>query len=174
MKEEKGMTYLTLLIILIVLAMVIIAIVYFIRGEYQQETLENRKTDLLLVQGKITMLQEMVVAKKENAAYRGKKGAENKENEKIGRMVQKGILNEGEQNFESYYMLEKEELDALGLSQLELEEGEAYIVNYDTGEVMMTVPIIIEDIEYYTLSNIKQREGQLNTELQNNTENIQA
>ena len=89
-------------------------------------------------------------------------------------MLQKGILNEGEENFDSYYMLEKEELDALGLSQLELEEGEAYIVNYDTGEVMMTVPIIIEDIEYYTLSNIKQREGQLNTELQNNTENIQA
>ena len=45
MREEKGMTYLTLLIVLVILAIVIVAIVFFIKGEYQQETIEDRKTN---------------------------------------------------------------------------------------------------------------------------------
>lgn len=163
MKEEKGMTYLTLLIILVVLAVVIIAIVYFVKGAYQQETLEDRKTNMLLLQGKVTMLEEKVVAKKENAVYVGKKVADNKENEKIKELLQKGIINEEEENFENYYMLEKEDIESLGLSQLELKEEEAYVVNYKTGEVMMTEPIIIENEEYYTLSSIRNKDGQFNT-----------
>lgn len=172
MKNEKGMTYLTLLIILVILAVVIVAIVFFIKGEYQQETIENRKTDLLLVQGKVTMLEEMVVAKREGAAYIGKKVADNKENEQIKTLFEKGIIAENEENFDSYYLLEKEDLDALGLSQLELKEGEAYVVNYKTGEVMMTVPVTIENTEYYTLSSIRERDEKLNAEAGTSTENV--
>ena len=172
MREEKGMTYLTLLIVLVILAIVIVAIVFFIKGEYQQETIENRKTNLLLVQGKVTMLEEMMVAKREGAAYIGKKVADNKENEKIKTLLEKGIITEDEENFDSYYLLEKEDLDALGLSQLELKEGEAYVVNYKTGEVMMTVPVTIENTEYYTLSSIRERDEKLNAEAGENTANI--
>ena len=172
MREEKGMTYLTLLIVLVILAIVIVAIVFFIKGEYQQETIENRKTNLLLVQGKVTMLEEMMVAKREGAAYIGKKVADNKENEKIKTLLEKGIIAEEEENFDSYYLLEKEDLDALGLSQLELKEGEAYVVNYKTGEVMMTVPVTIENTEYYTLSSIRERDEKLNAEAGENTANI--
>ena len=172
MREEKGMTYLTLLIVLVILAIVIVAIVFFIKGEYQQETIEDRKTDLLLVEGKVTMLEEMVVAKREGATYIGKKVADNKENEKIKTLLEKGIIAEEEENFDSYYLLEKEDLDALGLSQLELKEGEAYVVNYKTGEVMMTVPVTIENTEYYTLSSIRERDEKLNAEAGENTANI--
>lgn len=172
MREEKGMTYLTLLIVLVILAIVIVAIVFFIKGEYQQETIEDRKTNLLLVEGKVTMLEEMVVAKREGAAYIGKKVADNKENEKIKNLLEKGIIAEAEENFDSYYLLEKEDLDALGLSQLELKEGEAYVVNYKTGEVMMTVPVTIENTEYYTLSSIRERDEKLNAETGENTANI--
>lgn len=172
MREEKGMTYLTLLIVLVILAIVIVAIVFFIKGEYQQETIEDRKTNLLLVEGKVTMLEEMVVAKREGAAYIGKKVADNKENEKIKNLLEKGIIAEAEENFDSYYLLEKEDLDALGLSQLELKEGEAYVVNYKTGEVMMTVPVTIENTEYYTLSSIRERDEKLNAEAGENTANI--
>lgn len=172
MREEKGMTYLTLLIVLVILAIVIVAIVFFIKGEYQQETIEDRKTNLLLVEGKVTMLEEMVVAKREGAAYIGKKVADNKENEKIKNLLEKGIIAEDEENFDSYYLLEKEDLDALGLSQLELKEGEAYVVNYKTGEVMMTVPVTIENTEYYTLSSIRERDEKLNAETGENTANI--
>ncbi len=172
MKNEKGMTYLTLLIILVILAVVIVAIVFFIKGEYQQETIENRKTDLLLVQGKVTMLEEMVVAKREGAAYIGKKVVDNKENEQIKTLLEKGIIAENEENFDSYYLLEKEDLDALGLSQLELKEGEVYVVNYKTGEVMMTVPVTIENTEYYTLSSIRERDEKLNAEAGTSTENV--
>ena len=172
MREEKGMTYLTLLIVLVILAIVIVAIVFFIKGEYQQETIENRKTNLLLVQGKVTMLEEMVVAKREGAAYIGKKVADNKENEKIKTLLEKGIIAEEEENFDSYYLLEKEDLDALGLSQLELKEGEAYVVNYKTGEVMMTVPVTIENTEYYTLSSIRERDEKLNAEAGASAENV--
>ena len=172
MKNEKGMTYLTLLIILVILAVVIVAIVFFIKGEYQQETIENRKTDLLLVQGKVTMLEEMVVDKREGAAYIGKKVVDNKENEQIKTLLEKGIIAENEENFDSYYLLEKEDLDALGLSQLELKEGEVYVVNYKTGEVMMTVPVTIENTEYYTLSSIRERDEKLNAEAGTSTENV--
>lgn len=172
MREEKGMTYLTLLIVLVILAIVIVAIVFFIKGEYQQETIEDRKTNLLLVEGKVTMLEEMVVAKREGATYIGKKVADNKENEKIKTLLEKGIIAEEEENFDSYYLLEKEDLDALGLSQLELKEGEAYVVNYKTGEVMMTVPVTIENTEYYTLSSIRERDEKLNAETGENTANI--
>ena len=172
MREEKGMTYLTLLIVLVILAIVIVAIVFFIKGEYQQETIEDRKTNLLLVEGKVTMLEEMVVAKREGAAYIGKKVADNKENEKIKNLLEKGIIAEEEENFDSYYLLEKEDLDALGLSQLELKEGEAYVVNYKTGEVMMTVPVTIENTEYYTLSSIRERDEKLNAEAGANTANV--
>ncbi len=172
MREEKGMTYLTLLIVLVILAIVIVAIVFFIKGEYQQETIEDRKTNLLLVEGKVTMLEEMVVAKREGAVYIGKKVADNKENEKIKNLLEKGIIAEAEENFDSYYLLEKEDLDALGLSQLELKEGEAYVVNYKTGEVMMTVPVTIENTEYYTLSSIRERDEKLNAEAGENTANI--
>ena len=172
MKNEKGMTYLTLLIILVILAIVIVAIVFFIKGEFEQETIENRKTNLLLVQGKVTMLEEKVVAKKEGATYIGKKVADNKENEKIKPLLDKEILKEEEENFDNYYLLEKEDLEALGLSQLELKDGEAYVVNYKTGEVMFTVPVTIENVDYYTLSSMIQRDEELNAEAGTSTENV--
>ena len=54
----------------------------------------------------------------------------------------------------------------------ELKEGEAYVVNYKTGEVMMTVPVTIENTEYYTLSSIRERDEKLNAETGENTANI--
>mgnify|MGYP000066630008 CR=1 FL=1 len=176
MKNEKGMTYIMLLIMIVLIILMIVGVFYFLQKKYIEGEIENVKTDMLLIQGNIKLLSEKNVAKKEDATLQGRKVSENKDDEKVKQLLQKGIIEEQEENFAEYYILEEQQLRDMGLDTVNLKEGNYFIVNYKTDEVITTNPIRVDKNEYYKLSELKllqdEKNNQINKdEIQNVEEN---
>ena len=120
----------------------------------QQENKKNYETDMLLIQGKIKVISQESTIQKNEELLKGKKLSENLENEEIKKLLQNKIISEEESDFTKYYILEKTDLEELGLSSIELTEG-YYIVNYETYEVIYTSGVKIDNNYYYKLSELQ-------------------
>lgn len=156
MKNEKGMTYIMLLVVIVLIIIGIVGITYFVQKKYEESQVENIRTDMLLIQGKIRVLSEKTTAKKEDATLQGRKVSENKEEEKVKQLLDKQIITEQEEHFEDYYILEEQQLKDMGLDTIILQEGNYFIVNYKTDEVITTKPVKVNKEEYYKLSQLKE------------------
>ena len=153
MKKENGMTFPVLAIIIaIIIALICIAAV-FINNEYKQKEFENIRTDMLTVQGKVELLAENSAAKKDVTLKKGLKVSENEEDEKIKMLLEKGIISK-EENYDNYYILNRDILNEIGLESIKIEEGNYIVVNYTTHEVIYTQGIQIDNNEYFKLSEI--------------------
>lgn len=156
MKNEKGMTYIMLLIVIVLIILVIVGVTYFVQKKYQEESVEDIRTDMLLIQGKIKVLAEKNTAKKEDATLQGRKVSDNKEDEKIKILLEKQVITEQEEHFADYYILEEQQLKDMGLENIKIKDDNYFIVNYKTDEVITTKPIEINHEEYYKLSQLKE------------------
>ena len=63
------------------------------------------------------------------------------------------IINQDEENFNKYYVWNKETLKEVGLENIKLTDG-FYIVNYETDEVIYSEGIQVDDKTCYKLSEI--------------------
>ena len=125
----------------------------------QKENKKNYETDMLLIQGKIKVISQESTIQKNEELLQGKKLSENLENEEIKKLLQNKIISEEESDFTKYYILEKTDLEELGLSSIELTEG-YYIVNYETYEVIYTSGVKIDNNYYYKLSELQTQTGE--------------
>lgn len=154
LKEQKGMGHLATFFCIIIIIAIITICIYYIKNMIQKENKKNYETDMLLIQGKIKVISQESTIQKNEELLQGKKLSENLENEEIKKLLQNKIISEEESDFTKYYILEKTDLEELGLSSIELTEG-YYIVNYETYEVIYTSGVKIDNNYYYKLSELQ-------------------
>ena len=165
MKSEKAMTLITTAILVVVITALVFAVVYYARMQYAKECLEDIKTDMLLVQAKVKTIQgEYTLEKKNEEILKGTKLLDMQENETIKQFIEKENIDINEKDKKSY-VLNKENLEELGLEKVALEENTYYIVEYTTNEVYYTKGFTYSDGNtYYELKQIENLETDINEE----------
>ncbi len=165
MKSEKAMTLITTAILVVVITALVFAVVYYARMQYAKECLEDIKTDMLLVQAKVKTIQgEYTLEKKNEEILKGTKLLDMQENETIKQFIEKENIDINEKD-KKYYVLNKENLEELGLEKVALEENTYYIVEYTTNEVYYTKGFTYSDGNtYYELKQIENLETDINEE----------
>lgn len=159
LKEQKGMGHLATFFCIIIIIAIITICIYYIKNMMQQENKKNYETDMLLIQGKIKVISQESTIQKKEEILQGKKLSENLEDEEIKKLLQNNIISTEESDFTKYYILEKTDLEELGLSSIELTEG-FYIVNYETYEVIYSSGVKIDNNNYYKLSELQTQTGE--------------
>ena len=152
MKKNNGTNHILLSICLIVVIFAsVIGFRILIKQNYNMQV-EDITTDMLLLQGKIKVISQENIIKKDERPLVGKKVSENLENEKVKTLINNGILSQDEEGFENYYIIDGEDL-----SQMELKDnlnGEIYIVNYATYEIIISNGVDIHGEMFYKLTDI--------------------
>lgn len=154
MKSQKGMGHLMLILCMAIIILFIIGIIYIIRENIENEKLQTFETNMLLIQGKVKVISQEATIQKNEELLKGKKLADNLEDEEIKELLTNKIISQEEESFSKYYILEKSNLEEMGLGDIRLKEG-YYIVNYDTDEVIYSKGIKIRKETYYKLSELK-------------------
>ena len=166
MKNEKGMSHITLIIVIILIAFLIFASIYFIRILNQKGKIAYFETNMLQIQGKVKILSEEDNMDKDNNKLKGRKLEENKEIGKVSQLINDGIISEEEEKFSRYYIIDNFDLEQMKLDNIYLDNG-FYIVNYDTEEVIYSEGIEVDGDKYYKLSQLKELDKKDKTEPSN-------
>lgn len=156
MKSQKGMGHLTTILSIVIIILIISGITHYVKDEMQEGKIQNYETDMLLIQGKVKVLSQESTIKKNEELLKGKKVEENLEDEEIKSLLENNIISQGEEKFSKYYILEQENINEIGLNNVELDKGH-YIVNYATYEIIYSKGINIEGNIYYKLSEIQEQ-----------------
>lgn len=154
MKNQKGMGHLMLILCIAIILFIIVALVCVGKIQLQNQILETYQTDMLLIQGKVKVLSKEATMQKKEEILIGKKIEESLEEESIKKLLENGIISKEEENFSKYYLLEKANLEEMGLTTIKLRKG-YFIVNYETDEVIYSEGIASNGKTYYKLSELK-------------------
>lgn len=134
MKPEYFKTYVKTFLIILLICAIAIGVVYFLKNEYDGEQLETIKTNMLLIEGKTKVIAEKVRIKEKDSTYVGTKIEKETEDDKIKELQEKNVIDLNEKDVK-YYILNQSNLEELGLSNIQLEEG-FYIVEYSSNEII--------------------------------------
>ena len=164
MKSEKGMTLITTVVLVIVIAALVFAVVYYARIQYAKENLEDLKTDMLLVQAKVQNMEGEYTLEKKDEVLKGTKISEMQEEQGIKSFIENSKIDIKEKG-KKYYVLNKENLNELGLEQVNLEENCYYIVEYTKKEVYYSKGFTYTDGKtYYEINEIEKLNADENKE----------
>ena len=154
MKKEYIIPYVKSFVALVIIIAVVLIAYYFAKTGYENEKIETIKTDMLLVEAKIKMIEEEVNMKKKGVSYIGTKASEMEEDEEIKKLVENKIIDLTSKKH-NYYVLTQENLQELELTEVKLENG-YYVVDYKTEEVILTEGVSDKEGNIlYQLSDIK-------------------
>jgi len=125
--------------IVIVIALVIIGIIVFILVHKGQDILsaaneQDLNTELLQVQTKVKKIELDSEMKNDTNQLKGQKFSDCTE-EYAQKLKDEGTISEKDTNYKYYYIWDQSVLDELSLN-IKLKDGEVYIVNYITSEVI--------------------------------------
>lgn len=154
-KNENGITLIVLIITVIILAILATIAVGEIGDMLNQVNKETISTDLLLIQAKAKVLNEKANFNDDESLLKGQKVSEINGNADIENLKSKGILNTSEENYDKYYLWDKQTIDELEIGIEKMEDNTFYIVNYETEEVIYSKGYEHSDGKtYYKLSEI--------------------
>lgn len=154
MKNQKGMGHLMLIICIAIIICFIVGIIYIVKNSMKEEILQTYETNMLLIQGNVKIISQESTIQKKEELLKGRKLADNLEDESVKNLLENNIINQEETSFSKYYILENSHLEEIGLNNIELKEG-YYIVNYDTDEIIYSEGIKIGKETYYKLSELE-------------------
>lgn len=144
--------FLGLFFVFIVIILVGITIYKNINKKIQEEKYDNIKTNMLMIEGKIKILKAESEVSGNQDNYVGIKITE-ANNEEANKVMQNLQINQDE--FQNYYVLNKECFEKIGISDsIDEEEKDSYIVNYDNSEVIYIKGIEVNGEIKYKLSDI--------------------
>lgn len=174
MKKENGMGLVALVLIVIAIIAVVIVAVFFTNEQVVDNSLENVKTDMLLIQGKLKIIEGSVEVNSKENTLKGSKLADLKESdEQVKEILAQNILGE---KGEEYYRLGRTELDDMGLNSVELKENQYYFVHYTDKEVVTNLDVTdTEGNVYHKLSELlaaEDKEAEVN-ETEEQTEQVE-
>lgn len=155
MKLESGISYTKLLIIFAIVIVIGIIIATYIMGVFKENSLEDIKTNMLLIQTKIKVIKGDSDISGDAGSLKGTKLSAPDQPAEIQNFLGKGLVNQEEYDY--YYILNQQCLNEIGLGEVKLENGDYYIVNYTTYEVIYTKGYTDEyKNTYYKLSEIQE------------------
>lgn len=138
-----------------ILVIILSVLVYYIKENLEIEKLNTIETNLLLVQAKINNIKVNSQVNNSNLLV-GKNVTEYENSNFINELIDKHIISQDESY--KYYVFDKNTLYEIELGDAILENNEYILVNYETGEILLSKPFIYKKNEYYKLSEIKQIE----------------
>ena len=159
MKNQKGLGLIGTIFLVIIIAIVVFAVVYFIRLQTEKEALEDLKIDMLLVQAKVkTIAGDYTLEDEDTKVLQGTKLSEMEDQEEIKEFLEKELF-DPEEKGKQYYVLNQEDLNNLELTQVQLEEGTFYIVEYTQAQVYITKGFeYVDGNTYYEIKEIENLE----------------
>jgi len=140
MKEEKGITLVTLVVIVVAVGIVIYTGLQYAQKYMNNQEIEDIKANMLAIQGVITNIKNKHTVDEENNILEGVKlDIENNKTEyKITEELKKALSSI--ENAE-LYILNGEELKKHGIKDVTISNTEFYVVNYNSGEVFYSLGI---------------------------------
>ena len=140
MKKADGITIIALTIIVIVMTIVIVASLKYVKQYMEQQRIEDIKSSMLAIQSVITNIKNKNTVDKENNSLVGTKlDLENNETEY---QITEKLKNElSTEESTELYILNKEELNKLGVKNVEINNTEFYIVDYNSEEIYYSLGI---------------------------------
>ena len=140
MKKADGITIIALTIIVIVMTIVIVASLKYVKQYMEQQRIEDIKSSMLAIQSVITNIKNKNTVDKENNSLVGTKlYLENNETEY---QITEKLKNElSTEESTELYILNKEELNNLGVKNVEINNTEFYIVDYNSEEIYYSLGI---------------------------------
>ena len=140
MKKAEGITIIALTIIVIVMTIVIVASLKYVKQYMEQQRIEDIKSSMLAIQSVITNIKNKNTVDKENNSLVGTKlDLENNETEY---QITEKLKNElSTEESTELYILNKEELNNLGVKNVEINNTEFYIVDYNSEEIYYSLGI---------------------------------
>lgn len=164
MRKQNGMSHITLVFAIIIIIVIGVVGTRIILKENKNRKIENVTTDMLLVQGKIKVIaQENEMNKDENTLI-GKSLSENLEDEKIKALVDSKVINTETEDMDKYYIIDGETINSLNLENNL--DGEYYIVNYKTYEIIYSKGIEIDGKMHYTLTELLEHRNKTEQNIQ--------
>lgn len=170
MKKQNGMSYIMLILWIIVIIAVGVIGVRLLSNESKKRKIENIATDMLLVQGKIKVISQENEMNEEESPLIGKKLSENLEDTKVKNLIDKKIITEEGEALEKYYIIDSEAIITLNLE--DNLNGEYYIVNYETYEIIYSKGIEFENEMHYTLTELLEHRDKEEAISDENIENV--
>ena len=140
MKKADGITIIALTIIVIVMTIVIVASLKYVKQYMEQQRIEDIKSSMLAIQSVITNIKNKNTVDKENNSLVGTKlDLENNETEY---QITEKLKNElSTEESTELYILNKEELNNLGVKNVDINNTEFYIVDYNSEEIYYSLGI---------------------------------
>lgn len=166
MKQEKGITMVSLVVIIIILSIIVGLVVNTASPLLQKSNIEDLTTELMLIQAKWKIERERVnfdgtsifneVTNSYGVIVYSEDDAATEDINEKGKLIEQYETNSEtwiDPGVKAYYRLPNEALESMGL---ELEENFGYLVNYENDEIIYIPGIEDEDGKiYYKLSEIK-------------------
>lgn len=140
MRRQEGITLIALVIIIIVVGIVIFAGLKYAKNYVENQEVEDIKASMLAIQGVITNVNNKHTVDEENNSLLGVKLE--LENNETGYNISeelKGILSSIENA--NLYILNQEELNNLGVKDVEITNSKFYVVDYNSGEIFYSLGI---------------------------------
>lgn len=154
MKSENGISYIKLLVIFAVVIVIGIVIAVYIVGIFKEGKLEDIKTNMLLLQTKVKMLKGDSDITGDASVLKGQKLSDPEIPNELKDFLNKGIIPQDQYDY--YYIINQNCINELGLTDVKLENGKYFIVNYTNYEVIYTDGYKDEyNNVYYKLSEIQ-------------------
>lgn len=153
-KNHKGITIISLVIIVLVMVLLASVTAYEANDLISMTKKQSIETNLLLIQAKVRIINEKVVFEKDEEKKKellvGTKLSD--KTQVLNSLKEKRVLSSDESG-EDYYLLSQEDLNNMGLDTLK--EVDAYVVNYNTEEIIYVNGIMMDDGVYvYKLSEM--------------------
>ena len=155
MKSQKGLTLAGTIFFVLIIAFIVFGVVYYVRMQTAKEELEDMKTDMLLVQAKVKKISSDYILESKDEVLIGTKLAEVKDEPAIQEFLKQNSI-DAEEKGKKYYVINQQNLDEIGLSQVKLEENAYYIVEYTDGAVYYTKGYELAGNNYYDINNIEE------------------
>ncbi len=132
-KKSVLFTYIKIIIVI----GIIIAGVYFglriFNKEYDKETFETVKTNMLLIQAKTELIAQKKKIEEDDVKYIGTKISKKKDDPKIKNLIDNKII-DIESKKSNYYCIDNNNLDELGLNDIRIDDY--FIVDYKKNDVI--------------------------------------
>lgn len=147
--NEQAVTLVSLVITIIILAILGSITVYIGGNIIKKTSLQTINTNMMLIQAKVKTISEQAKFNKNTQGYKGTKISEVVNHPKVTELIENNLIEDQEKN----YLLSMEDLHAMGLEKINLEDG--YIVNYETDEIIYVKGFKSNNTVYYKLSEMK-------------------
>lgn len=152
--SEKGITLVALIMTIIIMLILVVVTFNYSKNEIDKTRLESLKTNMLLIKAKSKTIYERYSFKEIDELP----GIEYNPSGSISGdyVISQELKTEISKNEGTFYILEKEDLENMGLGTIEVDNEEFYIVDYESGEVFYAPGYTQDETTYYRLTDIQE------------------